>query len=313
MSCYIYLYTFLRNFAWCLVFLETFGPWLKCQIQFCWFKQSLTTQHVFQMKNTLQGVEGNTSWYLVSPCWYLMWVFVRFVMQLQRPCWFSENQKWWQSLFCSLSEPFMRNGRPPTSHSMHSFLHQYTGSFKKPPLRRPHSVIGGTLGSFMAMPRNGSRLGETHTHTRLHIYTHTYTQKEMSSRRADGIQEQTGNVSQSWYFHPASDTHKPMRQLLPSPSAGLFLPEWQLDGGFSQTWRCFLCELIHHTGSVALSLILRLGREDDVGMSQSTSRFQGGGWGTAKRVMRWLRVQYDTEEQNVVSIRIYQPLGFLNV
>ncbi|KAM7366936.1 hypothetical protein PAMP_014869 [Pampus punctatissimus] len=52
------------------------------------------------------------------------------------------------------NEPFMRNGRPPTSHSMHSFLHQYTGSFKKPPLRRPHSVIGGTLGSFMAMPRN---------------------------------------------------------------------------------------------------------------------------------------------------------------
>lgn len=55
----------------------------------------------------------------------------------------------------------MKNGRPPTSHSMHSFLHQYTGSFKKPPLRRPHSVIGGSLGSFMAMPRNGSRLGNS--------------------------------------------------------------------------------------------------------------------------------------------------------
>lgn len=64
----------------------------------------------------------------------------------------------------------MRNGRPPTSHSMHSFLHQYTGSFKKPPLRRPHSVIGGTLGSFMAMPRNGSRLGEIHT--LVHRHTH---------------------------------------------------------------------------------------------------------------------------------------------
>lgn len=64
----------------------------------------------------------------------------------------------------------MRNGRPPTSHSMHSFLHQYTGSFKKPPLRRPHSVIGGTLGSFMAIPRNGSRLGETHART--HTHTH---------------------------------------------------------------------------------------------------------------------------------------------
>ncbi|XDV24493.1 hypothetical protein PO909_028639 [Leuciscus waleckii] len=58
------------------------------------------------------------------------------------------------------SEPIVRNGRPPTSHSMHSFLHQYTGSFKKPPLRRPHSVIGGSLGSFMAMPRNGSRLAD---------------------------------------------------------------------------------------------------------------------------------------------------------
>lgn len=57
------------------------------------------------------------------------------------------------------TEPIVKNGRPPTSHSMHSFLHQYTGSFKKPPLRRPHSVIGGSLGSFMAMPRNGSRLG----------------------------------------------------------------------------------------------------------------------------------------------------------
>ncbi|MBN3316297.1 CDK17 kinase, partial [Atractosteus spatula] len=56
------------------------------------------------------------------------------------------------------NEPIVRNGRPPTSHSMHSFLHQYTGSFKKPPLRRPHSVIGGSLSSFMAMPRNGSRL-----------------------------------------------------------------------------------------------------------------------------------------------------------
>ncbi|KAK1790474.1 hypothetical protein P4O66_014365, partial [Electrophorus voltai] len=58
------------------------------------------------------------------------------------------------------NEPIVRNGRPPSSHSMHSFLHQYTGSFKKPPLRRPHSVIGGSLGSFIAMPRNGSRLGK---------------------------------------------------------------------------------------------------------------------------------------------------------
>jgi hypothetical protein len=61
-----------------------------------------------------------------------------------------------------LAEPIVRNGRPPSSHSMHSFLHQYTGSFKKPPLRRPHSVIGGSLGSFMTFPSNGSRLGELH-------------------------------------------------------------------------------------------------------------------------------------------------------
>src|SRR4029434_6787228 len=48
---------------------------------------------------------------------------------------------------CVCAEPMVRNGRPPSSHSMHSFLHQYTGSFKKPPLRRPPRVIGGTLAS----------------------------------------------------------------------------------------------------------------------------------------------------------------------
>lgn len=91
------------------------------------------------------------------------------------------------SFFCIL-EPFMRNGRPPTSHSMHSFLHQYTGSFKKPPLRRPHSVIGGTLGSFMAMPRNGSRLGKRqHACTCAQTFAHLHTRKEVSSGRADGI------------------------------------------------------------------------------------------------------------------------------
>ncbi|KAK7891323.1 hypothetical protein WMY93_023286 [Mugilogobius chulae] len=58
------------------------------------------------------------------------------------------------------SEPIVRNGRPPSAHSVHSFLHQYTGSFKKAPLRRPQSVIGGGLGSLMVMPRNGSRLGK---------------------------------------------------------------------------------------------------------------------------------------------------------
>ncbi|TKS73641.1 Cyclin-dependent kinase 17 [Collichthys lucidus] len=58
------------------------------------------------------------------------------------------------------SEPIVRNGRPPSAHSVHSFLHQYTGSFKKPPLRRPQSVIGGGLGSLMVMPRNGNIVHE---------------------------------------------------------------------------------------------------------------------------------------------------------
>lgn len=146
-----------------------------------------------------------------------------------------------------------------------------------------------------------------------HAFAHLHTWKEVSSRRADGIEEQTGNVSQSWYFFPASYIHKPARQFLPSPSAGLFLPAWQLNGGFSQTWRCFLCELIHHTGPVAVSLILRLRREDDVGMIQSGSTLQAGGWGTARRVTRWFRVQYETEEQSVARITVYQPPGFLNV
>uniref|UniRef100_V9KKY3 cyclin-dependent kinase n=1 Tax=Callorhinchus milii TaxID=7868 RepID=V9KKY3_CALMI len=65
------------------------------------------------------------------------------------------------------NEPIVKNGRPPTSHSMHSFLHQYAGSFKKPPLRRPHSVIGGSLTSFIAMPRNGSRLDIVHENLKI--------------------------------------------------------------------------------------------------------------------------------------------------
>ncbi|XP_015232232.1 cyclin-dependent kinase 17-like [Cyprinodon tularosa] len=58
------------------------------------------------------------------------------------------------------SEPIVRNGRPASAHSVHSFLHQYSGSFKKPPMRRPQSVIGGGLG--LVMPRNGSRLDIVH-------------------------------------------------------------------------------------------------------------------------------------------------------
>ncbi|XP_041037419.1 cyclin-dependent kinase 17 isoform X3 [Carcharodon carcharias] len=47
------------------------------------------------------------------------------------------------------NEPMVKNGKPPSSHSMHSFLHQYAGSFKKPPLRRPHSVVGRSLSSYL--------------------------------------------------------------------------------------------------------------------------------------------------------------------
>lgn len=38
------------------------------------------------------------------------------------------------------NEPIVKNGRPPTSHSMHSFLHQYTWSFRKP-LFRDHIAL----------------------------------------------------------------------------------------------------------------------------------------------------------------------------
>uniref|UniRef100_A0AAY4EWZ0 cyclin-dependent kinase n=1 Tax=Denticeps clupeoides TaxID=299321 RepID=A0AAY4EWZ0_9TELE len=87
------------------------------------------------------------------------------------------------------NEPIVRNGRPPTSHSMHSFLHQYTGSFKKPPLRRPHSVIGGSLGSFMAMPRNGSRLDIVHENLKMGSDGES---DQASGTSSDEVQSPTG-------------------------------------------------------------------------------------------------------------------------
>uniref|UniRef100_A0A8C1WLY1 cyclin-dependent kinase n=1 Tax=Cyprinus carpio TaxID=7962 RepID=A0A8C1WLY1_CYPCA len=89
------------------------------------------------------------------------------------------------------SEPIVRNGRPPSSHSMHSFLHQYTGmgSFKKPPLRRPHSVIGGSLGSFMAMPRNGSRLDIVHENLKMGSDGES---DQASGTSSDEVQSPTG-------------------------------------------------------------------------------------------------------------------------
>lgn len=87
------------------------------------------------------------------------------------------------------NEPIFRNGRPPTSHSMHSFLHQYAGSFKKPPLRRPHSVIGGSLGSFMALPRNGSRLDIVHENLKMGSDGES---DQASGTSSDEVQSPTG-------------------------------------------------------------------------------------------------------------------------
>uniref|UniRef100_A0A7N8XQ78 Cyclin dependent kinase 17 n=1 Tax=Mastacembelus armatus TaxID=205130 RepID=A0A7N8XQ78_9TELE len=87
------------------------------------------------------------------------------------------------------SEPIVRNGRPPSSHSVHSFLHQYTGSFKKTPLRRPQSVIGGGLGSFMVMPRNGSRLDIVHENMKMGSDGES---DQASGTSSDEVQSPTG-------------------------------------------------------------------------------------------------------------------------
>ncbi|XP_061430435.1 cyclin-dependent kinase 17-like isoform X3 [Lethenteron reissneri] len=56
---------------------------------------------------------------------------------------------------CTRTDAVVRNGKPPASHSMHSFLHQYAGSLRKPPLRRPHSVTGGpVLPANLSVPRH---------------------------------------------------------------------------------------------------------------------------------------------------------------
>ncbi|XP_032828300.2 cyclin-dependent kinase 17-like isoform X2 [Petromyzon marinus] len=53
------------------------------------------------------------------------------------------------------TDAVVRNGKPPASHSMHSFLHQYAGSLRKPPLRRPRSVMGGpVLPANLSVPRH---------------------------------------------------------------------------------------------------------------------------------------------------------------
>ncbi|XP_069503510.1 cyclin-dependent kinase 16-like isoform X1 [Ambystoma mexicanum] len=48
------------------------------------------------------------------------------------------------------NEPIMKNGKPPTSHSMQSFLHQYAAStFQKPPIHRPHGAVCKSLSSYL--------------------------------------------------------------------------------------------------------------------------------------------------------------------
>ncbi|XP_038857561.1 cyclin-dependent kinase 17-like isoform X2 [Salvelinus namaycush] len=91
------------------------------------------------------------------------------------------------------SEPMVRNGhgRPPSAHSVNSFLHQYTGPFKKLPLRRPQSVIGGGggLGSLMAMPRNGSRLDIVHENMKMSSDGES---DQASGTSSDEVQSPTG-------------------------------------------------------------------------------------------------------------------------
>ncbi|KAJ0029417.1 hypothetical protein NQD34_004414 [Periophthalmus magnuspinnatus] len=87
------------------------------------------------------------------------------------------------------NEPIVRNGRPPSAHSVHSFLHQYTGSFKKPPMRRPQSVIGGGLGSLMVMPRNGSRLDIVHENLKMGSDGES---DQASGTSSDEVQSPTG-------------------------------------------------------------------------------------------------------------------------
>ncbi|XP_064785298.1 cyclin-dependent kinase 17-like isoform X2 [Oncorhynchus masou masou] len=82
------------------------------------------------------------------------------------------------------------HGLPPSAHSVHSFLHQYTSSFKKPSLRRPQSVIGGGgLGSFMAVQRNGSRLDIVHENMKMGSDGES---DQASGTSSDEVQSPTG-------------------------------------------------------------------------------------------------------------------------
>ncbi|CAN0063181.1 unnamed protein product [Lampetra planeri] len=69
---------------------------------------------------------------------------------------------------CTRTDAVVRNGKPPASHSMHSFLHQYAGSLRKPPLRRPHSVTGGpVLPANLSVPRHRGDGGVVHENLKM--------------------------------------------------------------------------------------------------------------------------------------------------
>lgn len=278
MSCYIYLYIFLCNWAWWLVFLETSGLWLKCQISLCWFKQNLATQHAFQVKNTLQEVEEDKSWCCVALCLYLMWVLW--------DCWasdFPKTRNYDSHCFVLLQSPSwgMAAPLPPTACTP-------SCTSTPAPSRSPRSA-GRTASS--AAPWGPS--WQCHVMAAvwvrfIHVFTHTkliHKRKEVSSGRADGIREQTGNVSQSWDFCPPPYIRKHTlgwSDWVSFPWGGLsravftrVTAGWGFQSDMTPFPR-FLCELIHHSRSVATSLIIRAGRETIL-MSQSSSRFQAGG------------------------------------
>lgn len=73
---------------------------------------------------------------------------------------------------------------------------------------------------------------------------HTHTRMEVSDRKADAIQEQTGNVSRSWDFTFADRFWALIPWTLSRPA---FYPRGCWMGELSQTLRSFLRELTHHS------------------------------------------------------------------
>ncbi|XP_028823198.1 cyclin-dependent kinase 17-like isoform X2 [Denticeps clupeoides] len=87
------------------------------------------------------------------------------------------------------SEPIVRNGYPASSHSVHSFLSQYTGSFRKPPICRPHGVAGGGPGSLVVAPRNSGRLDIVHENMKMGSDGES---DQTSGTSSDEVQSPTG-------------------------------------------------------------------------------------------------------------------------